>query len=301
LVEQRFVAQNHGRERQRRVMQLLQVLDICPSGDPPPDLVATTLSRVDMARAAQRSALGVGALRMPAIPLSWSEVGAIAAMLLIGISLALPVLGRQRQDARMTACASNLAVTSMALHQYAADFEGVLPRGQAQPGARWFNVGGEFAEGQPVESNSAHLFLLARAGYISPDAMVCPENRAAPTRLPADRHDWPTSESVSFSYQNQYAAAPTRPQRTPKLAILADKNPLFAVSSAGFRQRDLSSTTRSAAHAGRGQNVLIADGHVKWMTDPVLANGDNIWMAAGVNRYTGRETPSAFDDAFLVP
>jgi hypothetical protein len=285
--------------RQQRLASVLRVLGACPAESPRTNLVAQTLQRV-AATANKPWNPRTEPLRFPVSPFSLAEIGAIAAMVIVGFSLALPVLVRHRAEARRIACQSNLALAGVALERYAADFNGYLPRGEVQPGSPWFNVG-QVRRDEPVESNSAHLFLLARQGYISPETLNCPENAHAPVRLARDSRDWPTAQAVGFSYQNQYSPRAQRVTDNPSLAILADRNPLFVIQPGeGLKTRGLRADAPSFAHGGRGQNVLVGAGNADWRTRPVMPGGDNIWLPRSTFSYTGTETPDT-GDAFLVP
>ena len=79
----------------------------------------------------------------------------------------------------------------------------MLPRGPVDPGGTWYKVGTRTGDSEPVESNSANLYLLVRQNYISPALLYCPENHKTPKNLPTDGYDWPNYEAVPFSYQNQ--------------------------------------------------------------------------------------------------
>jgi hypothetical protein len=97
-----------------------------------------------------------------------------------------------------------------------------------------------------------------------------------------------------------------RLQRSSRMALLADKNPLFVPRDPRFGpgltyDDRLPETSASPFHRSQGQNVLIGDGHVFWSTRPVLPNGDNIWLAGDLKRYYGDETPAGPNDSFLVP
>lgn len=283
--------------RMARVQAVLKLVSACPAPAPGDDLVARTLHRVARSKPwSQR----LEPLRFASFPFSLAEFGAVAAMIIVGVSLTLPALVRHRGEARRVACQSNLALAGMALERYAADFAGYLPRGDVRPGSPWFNVG-QTHRGEPVESNSAHLYLLARHGYVNPQTLNCPENAHAPVRLARDAYDWPSAEAVGFSYQNQYSARAIRVDDNPALAILADRNPLFVVRPGeGIQQRGLQADSPSFAHGGRGQNVLVGAGQADWKTRPVMPGGDNIWLPRGRFGFAGNETAD-FNDSFLVP
>lgn len=287
--------------RVERVQQVVAGLDHLSAGDPPDDLVKRTLERIEQSkpRPFERPGPGAGF----GLPLRFAELGAVAAMLLIGISLLWPVMEMHRASARQIACANNLGQASIAMSRYAMDDrQGALPSRQARPGSPWWQVGESVSDPSGVRSNSANLYVLVEKGYISPNRLACPDNPHAMRNVVAGAKDWPTNDSISYSYQSQYTHAPIRLADAPQLAVLADRNPLFAPGPSGLVYRQsLGATPTSRAHGGRGHNIMFADGAVSWSASPVLPTGDNIWLVNGVDNYTGTESPSAADDAFLIP
>jgi hypothetical protein len=294
-------------EAARRVEQLGRLLDQVPAIDPPDDLVKRTMHRVIAAQSIDLDLVRThhGVRSGPGLPVRLSEIVAVAAMVLIGVSLALPVLAHHRAESMRIACEANLAATGRAFGQYAAGYLDVLPRGRIEPGSPWYRVGYTYSDILPVKSNSANLYMLARMRYVDPSTLGCPENAHAPRSMTADRYDWSHPDEVSYSYQNQFASRSTRTSEHPHMAIMADKNPRFRIRSENgmklYYLGVLPDSTVSGTHTMRGQNVLYADGSVWWTTHSVMPDGDNIWLANGVADYNGTETPSAADDSFLVP
>lgn len=287
--------------REAKMRELMGLIGQCPCATPPLDLVQRTLQRARAARRREQELLEepAGVLSIRA---RWPELGAIAAIVVIGLSLLVPTVERLRADSRKIACATNLGDAGYALANYAADYNNTLPRREVEPGSVWWNVGKAQLASAPVESNSAHLFNLVRGGYAKPDQLNCPENERAVRGLSPSLNDWPTARAVSYSYQNQYGRDPIQIDRNPRMALLADKNPLFLTTNSPLNY-STDSLRRSASplHRRQGQNILQADGGSFWSSSPVLSNGDNIWLANHVDRYTGTETPSGPDDSFLVP
>ncbi len=133
------------------------------------------------------------------------------------------------------------------------------------------------------------------------------QSACAGGELTPDDHDWHTYEQVSYSYQNQYTNEPVRSDLHPRMAVLADKNPLFTVRHGRLifdRSKPLEAS--SHGHAHRGQNILTLDGTVTWTVRPVVVSPDsqredNIWLANDIDHYEGNEQPGSADDSFLVP
>lgn len=273
--------------------------------------VRRTLAAVQMARQRERFATQVQMLTEPepSVGIGWRQVAMAAAAFVVAVSLLFPVLEHNRSEARRIACATNLGQAGMAFADYATDNSDMMPRGRVQPGATWWNVGQQPEHEHGISpSNTAHLFILIDKGYVDAEQLACPENSTAFVReITQNQKDWPSPEAVSYSYQNQYTAEPFRLSRNGQLAVLADKNPLFVVRAGDMTFDD--QTPRTAAsriHDGRGQNVLTADGSVRWTVQPMIripgrGNATNFWVADGVDVFTGREVPTSHDDSFLVP
>ena len=295
------------KERIKKISQVVGLLSCCDAQAAPNNLMQRTLERVEEARQRQRFNQQVQALSGGGSGgrFRWTELLTVAAIMLIGASLLLPVLNRMRSDARQVACANNLSVAGAAIGRYGADHGLTLPRGKVRSGTVWWNVGQPNRPEGLVQSNSAHLYILVRKHYLHSDSLRCPDNPWATDRLDDTMFDWPNAKAVSYSYQNQYTPKATRIDQVSEMAILADKNPMFVSRSdnaQGLTYRaDLAPTTSSVFHQGHGQNLLTTSGRVMWQTKPIGPNGDNIWLIRGVSSYRGVETPQDADDSFLVP
>jgi len=291
-------------ERVEAVGGIFDLVESYPAQAPSDDLVARTMQRIEESRRplklAEAAPSSFGS-RISAISFRLPELAAVAAMITIGICLSLVILNRHRSDARRFACEANLALTAASFGQYAADYNDLLPRQQVRPGMAWYQVGQTSETGEAVNSNSANLYLLARNRYVNPATMSCPENASAPNVMHAHMYDWPKYEAVSYSYQNQYTAQAQRLSQSNRIAVLADKNPMFQrVNSQLAYRKDIDPDSASFAHGGYGQNIVLADGSVVWSVRPIV-NGDNIWLANGIDQYDGTESPVGLTDTFLVP
>jgi len=308
LVEGRFdadLAPAHLRDRSQRIVDLLGLLEHLPEQRTGDLLMQRTLAAVEAARRRERrveppASLGLG------LGVSLREVLAIAAMLLLGLSLLWPMLAQAQGTARQIACQQNLAGAGFGFQTYAAAQRGQMPAIRMELGDPWW-LTGRLDERGNSQSNSAHLFLLGKLGYTPIERLACPENPQALAKVTEEEltsaFDWPTGQSVSFSYQNQYSADRPRMDRGPMIAVLADKNPFFQpgryLFQLGQRHRD---DAVSENHARRGgQNVLTTDGTVRWLVAPSLG-GDNIFHVGerGLDNYTGLEGPRDEEDSFLV-
>ena len=302
--EQHSKEQRPHDERTETMKRLLITLASCPAATPRADLMSRTLERINNIKQQRRFAEQIQTLSGPRPGFNWSELTAVAAIILIGVSLIWPMLARTRSEARRIACANNLAVAGQAIGRYAADHNNTLPRGRVKSGSGWWSIGsGPTADGYE-RSNSAHLYVLVKSKYVTAHTLCCPDNPSAPAHMDESMHDWPSHASISFSYQNQHTAHPIRLDQRVNLAILADRNPLFEFGSNGvvFRPGNIPVNSPSKAH-GRlgGQNILTSNGAVTWSGSPVLPTGDNIWLIRNIDQYSGSEAPKDPDDSFLVP
>lgn len=271
------------------------------------DLCDRTFDLVMLAEESQRR------LRMPVATgggsrWTWRELVTIAATLLLGASVILPLLAATEHQARRVACASNLRDVAGAMGQYANQYRDSMPIATASLGGggdqRWWNVG-------TSASNSANLYTLVRGGFASLKALACPGNPVARTEM-HDPHaiDWKCLDEVSFSYQIQKGNENSRLSEPSRTAILADRSPVVrrAVSGGVIYPFE-----NSCNHTRQGQDVLFADGSVVWHSTPVLSNGDNIWLPRAVENQlraammstdptlNGVEEPDSAADAFLGP
>lgn len=300
------------RPRAERQSQLLAVLDAAaPAGTTADALVAATLRRIESESQAQSRRLHI---HEPAAAqrrtLRLTDFGAIAALVLVAVSVAWPALTTVRQRAQQTACFGNLGAIGEAVSAYGNENRSALPMATASlAGSTWWNVG------RPAQSNSANLFTLARNGYTAPQQLACCANSAAKEcRFTSECRDWQSLEQVSYSYQNLFAnERPTLDSPGRRFIVLADRNP--AVLRAFRGERVIYVNENSPNHRGSGQNVLFSDGHSEWAETPVV-EGDNIWLPrsiedliASVSRgarplqtdpLTGVEIP-AKSDTFLCP
>lgn len=288
------------RERGQRICELLGLMETLPTPAAGDLLVPRTMQRIEQARQREQLDAHRDGGRTGGGIMRWSDLAAVAAMLMITFSLAMPMLERSRADAHRLACQSNLQAAAAGFGSYASAHGDDLPAVKAHQGDSWWHVG-KFNDDGSARSNSAHLFLLIRARAVDPANLACPANDHAVAEVALDERDWPDAPSISFSYQNQFSSERAKFGRGPKIAILGDKNPLFAPDE--YRE-NLPDDARSPNHAALGgQNVLMNDGTVRWITDPVLRDRrpDNIWHIEGHGQYTGTETPTDASDTFLVP
>ncbi len=273
-------------------------------------LVDRTLARVQRHIDASEGAFNLaGVSERRGTGLKLRDLLSVAAVVLIGSAVLLPVMSSMREQSRRALCKTNLGATALGMGTYASANRDSLPMTTASlaPGGTWWQVGKE-----PQQSNSANLFTLTRAGYVPISTLACPGNPSAPTaNVSPGAVDWRRLEEVSYSYQIMFG--PQRPNwnRGAESVVLADRSPVVLHA---IRGEAVDPCSNAPNHACEGQHLLRNDGSVLWAASPVLANGDNIWLPRSVelrirhllgqkpvSPIQGNEMPDAADDTFLGP
>ena len=166
---------------------------------------------------------------------------------------------------------------------------------------------------------STPLFLLLRTQDISPGVFTCPSSNATTwdyagrdeqhfTNFPGRRG---VADHLSYSSLNPYPAPSATPygyddRMTAARVLAADMNPgtLEAVRATADLPPGELRLANSANHAGAGQNVLHADGHVTWETTPFLGPaGDSIYSVSGARDGVDLtlDPPADAADVVLLP
>ncbi len=262
-------------------------------------LVEATLARVQQTIEREENRWGVDrADRFRFGSFRLADLVSVAAVLVLGLFVLWPTAARWRDQARLQACASNMANSAVGFSLYAQDHNGALPMATAgfASGSPWWNVGA------PGESHSANLFSLVSEGYAPLHDLTCPGNTDAVIHLNTKQFtDWRNPREVSYSYQ---LPTPALKWDGPvRLIVLTDKSPVIDRARRGELVDPLA---RSVNHRGAGQWALINDGSAAFLTTPVLPNGDNIWLprsrqASSHPLLRGSEVPEGEDDAFVAP
>lgn len=240
------------------------------------------------------------------------DVVSVAAMVLIGVSVAWPVLAAMRHHALRTACLGRQEAAAVGFSSYAASHREQLPVVTSALGeGRWWDV-----EPSRPRANSANLFELARSGFVTLDELACPGNPAAARGTPRPgAYDWDSLANISFSYQIMFGSQRPDWNRPSRVVVMTDRSPVVEHAVRGEPMLPLAN---SANHGGRGQHVLYNDGSAAWVYTPVSETGDNLWLPRpmervlaavaqelarrqGLEPLKGTETPESADDAFVGP
>jgi len=240
-----------------------------------------------------------------------AEIAAIAAVFLVVIGVYFPATSSMRQIAWRNKCSSNLASVGAGIAGYAHDHDGELPRVDMDPGSPWWKVGDQ---GQKNHSNTRHIWLLVKDGYVNLDDFICPGRQDA--QIPqfdqaAALNDFPSRQSISYSFK--FTTNKTAKNKVDsKSVLLSDLNPVFENA---FSNSDLWKQTdeftkiliskqllemMSTNHLGKGQNVLFGDGSSGFKKTRTIL-GDDIFTVKGKSVYSGCEVPADNKDIFLAP
>ena len=272
LVLARFDPSKTPRELQGRTSKVHAIGALLQAGQDraPVDLVARTMAKLEHQASLERSQQ----------PLNFSPgrsrwkigdiIGVAAAVIVCG-AVAWPIVSASRMTGMKSACQSNMQTVAMAMDSYARSFRDSMPVATASLGGQWWDVGSSSAT-----SNSANLFTLAKSGFAKVRDMACPGNpTAAQSEAEAGHSDWNSLDQVSYSYQIMFG--PHRPvwNQPSSFVAMADRSPVVRHA---IKREVIYPEESSPNHKGYGQDALFMDGHVGWMTSPVLPSGDNIWL-----------------------
>lgn len=201
----------------------------------------------------------------------FADLISVAAVLLMGIAVAWPVMSTAKSYSTRSDCSSNLATIASAFGRYTNDYKDQLPVAAASFGGSWLNVGTT-----PDRSNSANLYTLARTGYTPLQTLACEGNpNACRAPVKAGAMDWDALQDVSYSYYIMFGKQRPTPHSNPATIILTDKSPIPVRLANG--ETFPFPSENSPNHGGQGQFGLRADGSAIWSSSPQVGS-DNLWL-----------------------
>lgn len=237
------------------------------------------------------------------------KIAAVAAGIILIVGVMVPTLSSVRQRSWQQRCQRQMGSIFRGISDYFSDHDGQLPAVAAAAGAPWWKVG---YQGDENQSNTRHIYLLAKDGYVDISNFVCPGCRGKKTTKLTDSQiknlkDFPERKYVTYSFQIRCRKTASGKLRCRKV-LMADWNPLFEKLPEDFSRqlklrlsRELL-TLNSINHKRRGQNVLFGDGCVKFLKTRFIGiSEDDIYTLQDTDIYHGSEVPSCETDFFLAP
>jgi prepilin-type processing-associated H-X9-DG protein len=250
-------------------------------------------------------------LRVPFLR-NWTEVAAMAAVLVLFMSVLLPAFGLARQKQWQSHCQSHFGGIYSGLADYVSDHDNQLPTVATAQGGPWWKVG---TQGPESPSNTRRAWILVKDGYVPIDTFSCPARRdiAVPdlaTLVVANFNDFPARSYIHFSVRIDGPQS-SRPALGRKRVFLADLNPLSEQfprdisASPSIELCDSLLKANSRNHRDRGQNILFCDGSVEFTkTRRTSVSDDDIYILRGMScgcKVNGSERPASEDDTFVAP
>jgi prepilin-type processing-associated H-X9-DG protein len=251
------------------------------------------------------------------------DLGFLAVLALVLCAAMVAYAQGVRAVSNRIACENNLRRIGLAMVAYAnSETQNGLsfPRAQYEPdeplhfftGANQPNTFG--ANAPQTNDVTAAFYLVLKTQQLDPRVMRCPESKAkllvygsepgAIAKSVKANSNFPGIEYLSYSMQNPYGGKDAlmtgfkwNVTLAADFALVADLNPgetatrlrLADTQPAANARRAMKSPANSPNHNGEGQNVLYADAHVEWRTDPFagaeITAGTNTWRD---NIYTAR-------------
>ena len=299
-VERRLAAEETFRRLKGTLENTFAAMDLLPEAELPDKLVARTVARVGLARktdaylarqeTARPWASGTFSLR---------ELLAVAASILLIVSIFVPSLRQARNKAQQGQCQANVGQIGAAISSYASSSGELLPSA-VTPKGQWLAAGN-----QPAVSSSSALYKLVILGLAPGPVFQCPAVGRGGFVRQEGAQDFAGPQFISYSYL--HTNGPDGPLKrdqfstdeAEQMAILADQSPLF--KNGQFSAQGVQAAT-SENHGDAGQSVLYLNPSVRWTNEATVGiQQDNIFLAGNTTTYEGNEAPTSRRDTFLLP
>lgn len=235
------------------------------------------------------------------------ELLVVIGIIAVLVSILLPTLGRAREQAGRTKCASNLRQIAIGARLYANENGGKFPRTFYTPGSGLLNSNrgglGNMPAANPFSRTNpagpvgsgnvaASAYLLVRGKYVVPETFRCPGNPMAQEIDPRTLLEY-SNFPTPMRNHNSYSYAALFPNNNAirqgwKLDVTSPPEwPLASDLNAGKGGRNFTNSetqdvtavayndspiamakANSNNHKNQGQNVAYVDGHVEFQTSP---------------------------------
>lgn len=286
-----------------KVRNILSPLDLLETPAASGDLVDAIMQRVETTTPLEYVAASSAIRPDPAgappsrSGFSMGELVALAACILLVLSVFTPGMMSVRSRQLQAMCANNMASFGRGLFSYATSNDGALPyAGQPQP-ANWM-----------ARPNRMHLQPAIRLRFIAPKSLICPTSDSdglvsgdGAIDQEAMLRFLQRSGLRFYSIQNPNGPTLRITAQIP-MPIASDANPVF---ENGRFNPSVGWNSNSHAHDGRGQNALFIDGSTRFLRSPMISPNagaaDNIWKAEDISEYSGMESQKTATDTFLTP
>ncbi len=213
-----------------------------------------------------------------------------------------------RQKSFQQACQMQLSRIYQGLSNYTIEHNDKLPMVATSQGQPWWKVG---YQGNENVSNTRHIWLLVKGGYVKPQEFICPGTSSCQTALDLTElrkhNDFPNRNYITYSIRLRCPKTNSNGM-TGRKVLMADMNPLFETLPDDYSSELKLKLDKKLAHLNsinhnrRGQNVLFTDGSVKFIkTRHTDISNDDIFTLRNTEIYKGIEVPSCEADAFLAP
>lgn len=243
---------------------------------------------------------------------NFGEVLATAAVILIVAGVLFPPLKLARQSAWQQICQMQLANIGKGISNYSSDHNGKLPAVATLAGAPWWKVGYKPKSAENL-SNTRHLWLLVKHGYVEPTDFVCLGKRQGraiqfKSSQAKNYNDFPARRYITYSLRLKCDKLGNGDVKGRKV-MMADLNPLFEklpehANPLSLKMNKKLLSRNSINHNRRGQNVLFRDGGVVFQKTRFVDSDiskDDIYTLKDTSFYQGSEMPACKSDAFLAP
>ena len=185
------------------------------------------------------------------------ELLVVIAIIAILAAILFPVFAKARERGKQTACLNNLKQFGIAFRTYADDADGYMPhdwRGVPEPGSRLPRAGGY--DGGPIWP-----YVRSAAIY------YCPS-------------DPRPGKDLKFSYGYDWELRPVKLERVPAVPIQGDPRwgtlkQIYLLDEYAGHNQDVNRNKVDDDYErhGKGCNLLLSDGHVKFIKGYNYATG----------------------------